>query len=318
VDQPKDAPGYDVVGDVHGSAAALERLLHHMGYQAVGSSFRHPQRQLIFVGDLIDRGPQQRRVLEIARSMVAAGAARAVLGNHEFNAIAYFTHHPSRPHEHLRHHTEKHINQHAAFLQQIGNGSADHADLVAWFATLPLWLDLGDIRVVHACWDAEAMVGLGDANVSSDLMVAASTRGTDAYRWVEHLCKGPELRLPDGAEFLDKDGNLRTEARFRWWDPRPPNFRHSCDTPALVELPDRVVEHPPVAPYTDTVPVVFGHYWRTWPHLDSTENTACVDYSAVLGGPLVAYRWSGEHTIDPTHFVAAHATQYASDLASAV
>jgi hypothetical protein len=318
VEKPIDPPGYDVVGDVHGSAAALERLLHQMGYREVGSSFRHPRRQVIFVGDLIDRGPQQRRVLEIARSMVTTGAAKAVLGNHEFNAIAYFTHHPSRPHEHLRQHTDKHIVQHAEFLQQIGNGSADHADVIAWFSTLPLWLDLGDIRVVHACWDAEAMAGLGGAEVSTDVLVAASTRGTDTYRWVEHLCKGPEVRLPDGAAFVDKDGNRRTEARFRWWDARPPNFRHSCETPDFVELPDRAVEHPPVTPYADSVPVVFGHYWRTWPQLDTTTHTACVDYSAVHGGPLVAYRWSGERTIDPTHFVAAHAGAHASDLASAI
>ncbi len=306
MDQPKDPPGYDVVGDVHGSAAALERLLFQMGYREVDSVFRHPQRQAVFVGDLIDRGPEQRRVLQIVRAMVVAGAAKAVLGNHEFNAIAYFTHHPSRPHEHLRQHTDKHIAQHAAFLQQIGNGSADHAEAIAWLTTLPLWLDLGDVRVVHACWDAGAIAGLESPSVTPDLMVTASTRGTDAYRWVEHLCKGPEVRLPDGTDFLDKDGNRRTDARFRWWDPRTPNFGYSCDTPGAIGLPDRAIEHPPVTPYADDVPVIFGHYWRTWPHLTSTALAACVDYSAVGGGPLVAYRWSGERTIDPSHFVAAH------------
>lgn len=51
--------------------------------------FRHPERQMIFVGDFIDRGPQQREVLRIARSMCDAGAARAVMGNHEFNAIGW-------------------------------------------------------------------------------------------------------------------------------------------------------------------------------------------------------------------------------------
>jgi hypothetical protein len=42
---------------------------------------------MIFVGDFIDRGPQQREILRIARSMCEAGAARAVMGNHEFNTI---------------------------------------------------------------------------------------------------------------------------------------------------------------------------------------------------------------------------------------
>jgi len=45
----------------------------------------------VFVGDLIDRGIQQRDSVRIARSMVEAGAAQIVLGNHEFNAVAYST-----------------------------------------------------------------------------------------------------------------------------------------------------------------------------------------------------------------------------------
>lgn len=43
------------------------------------------------MGDLIDRGIQQRDSMRIARSMVEAGAAKIVLGNHEFNAVAYST-----------------------------------------------------------------------------------------------------------------------------------------------------------------------------------------------------------------------------------
>jgi hypothetical protein len=46
---------------------------------------------MIFVGDFIDRGPQQREVLRIARAMCEAGSASAVLGNHEFNAIGWAT-----------------------------------------------------------------------------------------------------------------------------------------------------------------------------------------------------------------------------------
>jgi hypothetical protein len=84
--------GYDIVGDVHGHADKLEGLLRKMGYVPHGRGYRPPVgRQLIFLGDLIDRGPQQLRVLEIARSMMDEGDARAVMGNHEFNAIGYVT-----------------------------------------------------------------------------------------------------------------------------------------------------------------------------------------------------------------------------------
>lgn len=77
---------------MHGHADKLEGLLRKMGYVPHGRGYRPPVgRQLIFLGDLIDRGPQQLRVLEIARSMMDEGDARAVMGNHEFNAIGYVT-----------------------------------------------------------------------------------------------------------------------------------------------------------------------------------------------------------------------------------
>ena len=52
---------YDIIGDIHGQAGKLEALLTNMGYQLKDGIYQHPQRTLISVGDLIDRGPQQRR-----------------------------------------------------------------------------------------------------------------------------------------------------------------------------------------------------------------------------------------------------------------
>src|SRR6476469_10725055 len=83
--------GYDLVGDNHGRADALHRLLRELNYAEIEGVFRHPEKQMIFVGDFIDRGPQQREVLRIARSMSEAGTAKAVMGNHEFNAIGWVT-----------------------------------------------------------------------------------------------------------------------------------------------------------------------------------------------------------------------------------
>ena len=74
---------YDIVGDIHGHAAKLQRLLRQLGYEERDGIYRHASRQLIFVGDFIDRGPEIRRTLQIARAMVDAGTARAVMGNHE-------------------------------------------------------------------------------------------------------------------------------------------------------------------------------------------------------------------------------------------
>ena len=83
--------GFDIIGDIHGHADALRRLLEAMGYLRHGDVYRHPTRTFVFAGDFVDRGPLQRETLHIARAMVEAGTARAVMGNHEFNAIAYAT-----------------------------------------------------------------------------------------------------------------------------------------------------------------------------------------------------------------------------------
>src|SRR5712672_1371587 len=80
---------YDIVGDIHGHAGPSGRLLEELGYVENDGIFRHPERRISLVGDFIDRGPEQREVLRIARSMCEAGSASAVLGNHEFNAIGW-------------------------------------------------------------------------------------------------------------------------------------------------------------------------------------------------------------------------------------
>jgi len=219
--------GIDIIGDVHGHASKLEDRLRSLGYtlDAVTGAYRHDQRSAVFVGDLIDRGPEQLRVLQIVKAMVESGSAQMVLGNHEFNAIAYGTEHPERPGEFLRAHNEKNNRQHAAFLAQLTAGQQRH--YLEWFMTLPLWLDLGGVRVVHACWHEPSMTVVrsvcGSERLSStEHLVAASTSGSELYEAVEILLKGPEVSLVDyGAPaYVDKDGHPRSKARVRWWHPR--------------------------------------------------------------------------------------------------
>ena len=81
---------FDIIGDVHGCRAELETLLERLGYtlhtDAAGRSTgaSHPQgRTAVFVGDLVDRGPDTPGVLRLVMGMVAAGTALCVAGNHE-------------------------------------------------------------------------------------------------------------------------------------------------------------------------------------------------------------------------------------------
>ena len=69
---------YDIIGDIHGHANELVRLLELMGYERRKGHYSHPDRKVIFLGDLIDRGPNILEVLQISRSMIDNGAALAV------------------------------------------------------------------------------------------------------------------------------------------------------------------------------------------------------------------------------------------------
>src|SRR5437764_10443174 len=109
--------GYDIVGDIHGYANALKQLLTHLGYAEGDGCYRHPDRKLIFVGDFIDKGPAIRETLQIVRAMVERGAALAVIGNHEYNAIAYHT--PDGSGGYFREHNLKNLKQHEATLQSF-------------------------------------------------------------------------------------------------------------------------------------------------------------------------------------------------------
>ena len=115
-----------------------------MGYRALEGVYRNTSLTVAFLGDFVDRGPRQREVLRIVRATVEAGTARPVMGSDEFNAIGFAT--PDGDNGFQLPHTEKNRAQHRTFLDQVGDGSADHADAVAWFRTLPLWLDLGGLR----------------------------------------------------------------------------------------------------------------------------------------------------------------------------
>jgi hypothetical protein len=58
--------------------------------------------------------------------------------------------------------------------------------------------------------------------------------------------------------------------------------------------------------YQGKKPVFFGHYWRSGKptkNVDWGIHAACLDFSVAKGGPLVAYRWSGESILSEANFV---------------
>jgi Calcineurin-like phosphoesterase len=304
--------GYDIIGDIHGYSEKLTALLRKMGYRHHLGAWRHPDRSAIFVGDFIDRGPGQLETIGIVRNMLDAGSAQAVMGNHEFNAIAWFMPDLESPGEHLRRRNEKNRKQHAAFLAVAEHDLSLHTELVEWFLTLPLWLDLPGLRVVHACWHPGYMAELAAVlkpgqRLDPALVVAASRKGTMEYRAIEALTKGLEIVLPRGHEFHDKDGHLRHNVRIRWWDIAANTYRRAAIINSKVqeELPDAPIPERALLGYDSDKPVFFGHYWQSGIPEPLAPNVACVDYSVGSDGPLVAYRWDGESELAASKFVSA-------------
>lgn len=78
---------FDIIGDIHGCFDELQELLLKLGYQIQKNGqyvVTHPEgRKVIFVGDLVDRGPKTPEVLRIVMSMVESGIGFCVSGNHD-------------------------------------------------------------------------------------------------------------------------------------------------------------------------------------------------------------------------------------------
>ena len=79
---------FDIIGDIHGCASELRTLLTRLGWEVADGGATHPEgRQAVFVGDLVDRGPDTPGVLRLVMGMVAAGTALCVSGNHEAKLV---------------------------------------------------------------------------------------------------------------------------------------------------------------------------------------------------------------------------------------
>lgn len=309
---------YDVIGDIHGHADELRALLADMGYGERSGAWRHPDRTAVFVGDYIDRGPKQVETVELVRRMVNAGSAYAIMGNHEFNAIGWMTEDPDNPEQRLRPHSCKNLKQHKQFLGEVEN-TPRHAEIINWFMTLPLWLELDGIRIVHACWHQRFMdylsPRLAEGNrLTREVLIEASRKPAAAeresadpssFKAVEALCKGIEAKLPDGHKFNDKDEHERKEVRTRWWDSEARSYRQAALLPEklLEALPDRPLPEHARIDFKGEKPVFFGHYWWSGePEVLASGRAACVDYSVARGGKLVAYRWEGEPSLQSCNF----------------
>ncbi|GGN00272.1 polynucleotide kinase-phosphatase [Streptomyces fuscichromogenes] len=170
---------FDIVGDIHGCASELESLLSRLGYQ----DGVHPQgRTAVFVGDLVDRGPDSPGVLRRVMSMVGSGNALCVPGNHENKYGRY-----------LKGRKVQHTHGLAETIEQMDDESEDFKAQVREFIdglVSHYVLDGGKLVVCHAGLP-EKYHGRTSGRVRSHALYGDTTGETDEfglpvrYPWAE-------------------------------------------------------------------------------------------------------------------------------------
>lgn len=298
-----DQSELDIIPDVHADIERLTSTLSYLGYRETEQSWVHPEGRIAaFLGDFIDMGTRNAAVIALVRAMESHGHAIAVMGNHELNALLY--HERGENSERtadgfMRAHSAKNTDQHRTFLDEFPVGSPKTRDVLDWFLTLPVFLDLPGIRLVHAYWDSACIGTIRRRNDDgrlqrSDLQeLAFEDQATPFATAVLSTLKGPEAELPHPHFFYDVKGHLRTSVRLKWWEAEARTWRGSAlsiDDREL--LPDTLIpNHAGMTFYgAAEKPVFFGHYKLNGIPEVNARNVLCLDHPR----QPCAYRWNGE------------------------
>lgn len=292
---------YDIIGDVHGYASLLKKLLVQMGYTKTQTGYSHPERKAVFVGDFVNRGPEIRKSIRIVRKMVENGHAFAVLGNHEINTIIFHLKDKSglplvRPPQKNFLSVYKTVNQFSGKVEEW----TSHRK---WMRELPLYLELDSIRVVHACWSEEAIKTINELEVigktrKSIFRKVYKSPKSSVGKSILTLTKGLEFTMPGDLKIINNKGVAPRSFRMRWWENPAGKTFEEISFESKFKLPDYEIPkqiYPNTLVYPKNAPIVFfGHYCRgEGPHI-IPPNICCVDSCVTGTKTLTAYRWSGE------------------------
>jgi hypothetical protein len=300
---------YDLVGDIHGFSEPFVVLLKKLGYAEIEGVWQHPTRILISLGDLVDRGPGQKEVVDILKNMQQNGKAIVIMGNHEFYAIGW--HLKGSNGKPLRPHSDKNYSEHRAFLEQASHGSPWYVDAIDWFKTLPLFFENDSIRCIHAAWHEDHLLRLKEYTHENGVIKDEVWRDPSAvelrfYKSLEYCLNGPKIDLPKGAFFIDSNNRKRSKVRLKWWDlTENPTYRSACTSvPNPQQLPDEPIALSSLPKIHGNKPIFFGHYWMQGTPELMKDNIACLDWSVVQkDGCLAAYRFDGEQVLDTNKLV---------------
>ena len=165
---------FDIIGDVHGCGDELRELLGNLGYaEGTAGNWKHPAgRKLVFVGDLVDRGPKVTQVLKWVIASVGSGDAFCVPGNHDVKLMRK-----------LRGREVQIAHGLAESLAQLATESDDFRTRVADFIddlVSHYVFDDGKLVVAHAGLK-ESMQGRGSGAVREFALFGETTGETDEF-----------------------------------------------------------------------------------------------------------------------------------------
>ena len=258
----------DIIGDIHGEIDALEMLLERLGYHPNG---HHPQHRIpVFVGDMVDRGPDSHGVVRRVQDLVENHGARVILGNHELNLLTddikdgsgwFFDEREAQDQKNYAPFTRTPINE--------------RSDIRAFLNRLPIALVGNGIRIVHAAWVDEAI---------NKIKAVPLGRITEVFQEWDELAKRNAVASGLYDDYLEEKERWRVAMED---DRQPPPFlEHIARYEATQQMinPFKVltsgVEQRSPAPfyaggrwrfsdrinwwddYHGTDRVVIGHYWR--------------------------------------------------------
>jgi hypothetical protein len=258
----------DIIGDVHGELDALKSLVQKLGYDKDGN---HPEgRKLIFVGDLVDRGPDSPGVVRFVKNLISRGNAQMVLGNHELNVLQHKA--KSGAGWYFEQQVQKDKDYHPF---ATSHEASEKREIYDFLSSLPLALENDELRIVHAAWINEKIEiarkfplgSISKTYLELEQSINENIRTTgllqnyhlEQEEWAEeledpyaeipfleytcqynlaHQMNNPLRVLTSGVEKrTDKhffaSGKWRFIQRDNWWDN-----------------------------YNESTPVVVGHFWR--------------------------------------------------------
>lgn len=247
----------DIIGDVHGEIDALLQLMEHLGYDDAG---QHPEgRRLVFVGDVTDRGPDSPAVIDLLQGLVEIGRAQCVLGNHDLNILL-----EHRKQDNKWFFGEEFLDEQGQIVPQKLADDGTRRQVLRFFASLPLALERKDVRVMHACWDEDAIslarratdvVAFYECHYELIEITVADRNDLDELdKGLEHQNRNPVKLITSGPEEraeapINSGGKIRHERRVFWWN----DYRAG-----------------PLC--------VFGHYSLPDDQSRGNESTFCVDF----------------------------------------